>query len=116
MRKPLEKTYGLPFKHWLIACAGVNLLFVLAVFIFQNNLPPQIPLLYGLAEGEEQLVPRLLLSLPNLIALIIILLNIGLAFLNNDLFIKKILVVASVTATFLASITSLKIFFLVSSF
>jgi hypothetical protein len=115
MRKPLEKIV-LPFRQWIIACLAVNLVLILAVFIFQNNLPPQIPLLYGLAEGEEQLVPRLLLTLPNLAALVITLINVGVALINNDLFLKKILVVAAIAATLLASITSFKIFFLVGSF
>jgi len=115
MRKPLEKI-NLPFKEWIVICSVVNLLFILAVLIFQNNLPPQVPLFYGLAEGEEQLVPKFLLTIPNLVALVIILINVGLTFLNHDLFLKKILIVAAIAATFLASITALKIFFLVGSF
>ena len=115
MRKPLEKI-NLPFKTWIIVCSIVNILFVLAIFIFQNNLPPQIPLLYGLAEGEEQLVPKLLLTLPNIAALLITLINIGATYVYSDSFLKKILIIAAIAATLLASITSFKIFFLVGSF
>ena len=115
MRKPLEKIPNLPYKEGISVCVGINLIFFLAIVFLQKRLPPEVPLFYGLAEGEEQLVPRLLLSLPNLIALIIILINTGLTLLTTNLFVKKILIMASVTATFLASITCLKIFFLVGS-
>jgi hypothetical protein len=114
MTKPIAKI-DLPFKDWLIVCSGINLILIVAVLVLKNNLPPQVPLLYGLAEGEEQLVPRILLTLPSLAAIIITSINFGLSFLVKDAFIKKILLATPIVVTFLATITCLKIIFLVGS-
>jgi len=115
MTKPLTKI-DLPFKRTVITSLATNLLFILLVVLLKNNLPPQVPLLYGLPEGEEQLVPRLLLILPNTLAIGITLINIGLTFVTKDLFMRKLLLVVPVVVTFLAVITTLKILFLVGSF
>lgn len=115
MTRPLTKI-DLPFKKTLITSLVTNLLLVLLVVLLKNKLPPQIPLLYGLPEGEEQLVPRLMLVLPNTLAAGIILINIGLTFVTKDMFTRKLLLLVPIVATFLAVITTLKIFFLVGSF
>ena len=57
----------LPFKNYAIASLFVNLLIILSAILAQRFLPPEVPLFYGLAEGEEQLAPRLFLLLPSLL-------------------------------------------------
>lgn len=103
--------------YWPFVQAGlvINLLVIVFSFVFQKALPPEIPLFYGLAEGGEQLTSSIFLFVPSAVALLILIANIILASFVSDVLIKKILIVAGITATFFATITGLKIFFLIAS-
>ncbi len=107
---------SLPFRPYLTGGLIVNVLMIILAISIQRFLPPQIPLFYGMAEGEAQLSRSIFLFLPNTFALIILLSNIFLALLTSENFFKKILIVAGVIATFFATITTIKIFLLVGSF
>jgi hypothetical protein len=96
-----------------IYVAFVNLLVVAAVILLQSKLPPEIPLFYGLPDGEKQLAPTLALVAPNTTALIVTVVNSLIAAkIGNDL-IRKALVASSIAATFLATVTVIKIILLV---
>lgn len=105
----------LPFKGYLQFAFVLNILVIVFVLIFLKKLPPQIPLFYGMAEGEEQLAKAWTLIVPCLMALFILFVNSLLSLKTNDDFLKKVLILASLTATFFAAITTIKIFFLVGS-
>lgn len=107
---------SLPFRNFVLAAFSLSLATILLVIILHGRLPPQVPLFYGLAQGEEQLVASYGLILPSTASFLIVVLNITLAnFLKSD-FLKKILILTGfVTASF-ASITTIKIILLVGSF
>lgn len=106
---------NLPFKGYIQFSFALNILVIVFVLIFLRKLPPQIPLFYGMAEGEEQLTRAWSLIVPSLVALFILIINSLLSVKTNDDFLKKVLVVAGLAATFFATITTIKIFFLVGS-
>lgn len=104
------------FKNYAYVAVGVNLLILLIVLISQRFLPPYIPLFYGLAEGEEQLAPSFVLTIPSLVSILIIVLNISISSLAKDIFLKRTLILAAVVATIFSLITTIKIILLVGSF
>lgn len=103
-------------KQAKIASFLVNILIILSVILAQRFLPPEVPLFYGLAEGEDQLAPRLFLLIPSLASLVILTINSLISSRVEDIFIKKALILAAIGTTFFAAITTLKIMFLVGSF
>jgi hypothetical protein len=116
---PAEKIdrENFPLKGYLKAALFINLAVIILVIVFQGFLPPQVPLFYGLAEGEEQLASRIWLILPNLISLLTMIANLFLASLNKkDEFTQKILVFVAIAVTFLATVTTVRIALLVGSF
>jgi len=116
-KKPNIFDAEIPFKNIIIASFSVNLLVIILVFLIRKNyLPPEVPLYYGLPEGEAQLVPSINLIFPSVLALILISLNILITSLIKDDFLKKTLSTASLVATFFSIITTIKIIFLVGSF
>jgi len=106
---------NIPFGKFIIYNISINLVLIILIFTFKNILPPQIPLFYGLPEGEEQLASSLTLVLPSLLSLMISLLNLGLSFIIQEEFIKKVLILSSLLVTLFSLITTFKIFFLISN-
>jgi len=107
---------SVPFRGYIWAALATNLAVILLVLSIRKFLPPQVPLLYGTAEGEGQLAPSLALAIPNLTALLITMVNLAISASTKDDFLKKTLVLTALAATFFASITTIKIVFLVGSF
>jgi hypothetical protein len=105
-----------PFKRGVSIAFFVSLATILLILILYRQLPPQVPLFYGLAEGEEQLVPWYGLIIPSLASLAIICLNILVANLLTDDFLRKTLVLSGLVATSFSTITTIKIILLVGSF
>jgi hypothetical protein len=110
------KQYRLPFKDFVIASVSINILMAVIVLLIQRWLPPQIPLFYGKPRGEEQLASSLVLTLPSIVSLLILLINVSFAAILKDEFLRKTLVLAAIVVTFFAAITTIKIIFLVGSF
>lgn len=100
-------------KKFFQASFAVSLFSILIAFLAQPILPPQIPLFYGLPESESQLSPALGLALPGVFSLLILVGNLALVKIVKDDFLKKILAGASLVASIFASITTVKIVFLV---
>ena len=96
----------------LVICIGT----ILAVIFLKDHIPPQVPLFYGTVEGEDQLVPTLGLTIPNFLALIIIVINTILATIFENNFVRNSLVLTSFAVTLVATITTFKILLLVGSF
>lgn len=112
-----QKEVGLtsiPFQQTILTVSLINIVVIALIFILKHFIPPQIPLYYGLAEGEEQLAPNsLYLVLPSVVSLVIVVLNSTLASLIRDNFIKKMLIVACAATTFFSVVTTIRIFLLV---
>ena len=104
------------FKNYIFAALSINILTIVGVIAIQKFLPPQVPLFYGLPEGEGQLAPRLLLIVPSFASLIILTVNSILSSFIEDEFVRKALVLAGIGTTFFAVITTVKIALLVGSF
>lgn len=105
----------LPFLRLIKITLSINLFIILFILVLHKTLPPQIPLYYGLPEGEEQLAPVFFLTLPSILSIFILGLNIILGTWLKEDFLKKILIASSLPITFFSAITTLKIFFLVGS-
>ena len=105
----------IPFKRAYLSAGLINLLAILFVFVFSQNIPPEVPLLYGLPRGEEQLVPKFFLILPTAAALIIVILAALTSIKIKDLFVKQIFLGTSIVITTLAIMTVVKIINLVGS-
>lgn len=110
------QTLKLPFKEYLTLSLIGAVFTLIAVIFLQKNLPPEVPLFYGAAEGEAQLTPSWGLTIPSIISVLIILTNSALILVLKDEFIKKALSLMAVVVTFFSIVTTLKIIFLVGSF
>lgn len=106
----------IPFKNYLTFSFFAALTTLLLVVFLQKKLPPQVPLLYGAAEGEGQLVSSWGLTIPSLVSILVIILNAALASFSKDDFARKTLVLMALVVTLFSIVTTLKIIFLVGSF
>jgi hypothetical protein len=105
-----------PFKNYLWVGVILNLVALAFVLLVQGRLPPQVPLFYGLPQGEEQLTKPIFLVLPALISLAIISINfLSSRFIKDD-FLKKVLVVVGLATAVFAGITTFRIILLVGNF
>lgn len=106
----------IPFKNLVITSLVINLATLAFVVIVKNQLPPQIPLYYGLPKTEEQVANSTSLIIPGILATSIMVINILIAQVANDDYLRKILILTGVVGAFLSTITTLKIIFLVGGF
>lgn len=106
----------LPFRGYIISSLSLNAVLIVIVLLLGRYLPPQVPLYYGLAVGEEQLAYRWALIIPSLVSLFILLLNVILSLLIKNDFLKQVLVISGVLVTFFSLVTTVKIVLLVGSF
>ena len=92
-RTPLVKLLRLSFI--------LSLVNIVVVLLIKNFLPPQIPLYYGLAEGQEQLSGTLGLVVPGILSLSLTSVNTIIMFFVKDNFIKQTLIISSLLLTIL---------------
>src|SRR5512135_1574284 len=83
------------FKKLIYFLVSVNLLNIAFIFIFQKNIPPEVPLFYGLAEGTDQLTNTFGLLIPSLFSLGVIGLNVILSLVTENKFLRQTLIVAT---------------------
>ncbi len=107
---------NIPFKDLLIVAIAINILVILIVLLLQKFFPPQVPLLYGLPEGELQLVSSLSLTIPSLISLLVIVINVIISYFLKEEFFKKILIITAIGLSIFSITTTVKIVLLVISF
>jgi len=105
----------LPYLKIVITLLGLNLATGLLVIFLQNNLPPEVPLLYGRAYGEKQLVDSIWLIIPSITAVLAILINTAVSCFIKEKLLQQILITTSIVATILALITTIKIILLVGN-
>lgn len=105
-----------PLVNYFYASVSISLLTIAVSLLSTTFLPPQVPLFYGAAEGEGQLVSSLGLAIPGAFSLLLSVFNTSISLAVSDKFLQKILVVTSLPVSLFALITTLKIIFLVGSF
>lgn len=116
MKNLSEELKEVPFGSYVLTVIIFNFVVILFSLLSQKFLPPQIPLFFGTAEGTGWLAPNYLLALPNTIALGVLLVNVIISKKIEDDFLKKVLILGGISLTFFATITCVKIFFLIGSF
>lgn len=109
-------TENIPFKNFVGAAFLVNIIMIALVLLVQSFLPPQIPLYYGLPEGEGQLASSLMLVAPSLVSLLILAINISISYFLKEDFFKKTFILVSIGVTIFSAITTIKIILLTGSF
>jgi len=113
VEKKLEKIPLIKFIYVSVVLVILNLLFVVLI---QSNLPPEVPLHYGLAQGHEQLAESMQLTIPAVVSLLVIIANVFLASFIKKKFLQQALVLTAFAVTVFSIITTIKIIFLVGSF
>jgi hypothetical protein len=106
----------IPFRNYVYFCLFLAFATIIAAIVLLRWLPPQVPLYFGLPEGEAQLAPALGLILPSLVSLAVLTVNITACFFIEDDFLKKALILTAIGVTFFTTITTIKIILLVGSF
>src|SRR3989344_1326972 len=82
----------IPLKKVVYTCIALISISLISVFIFQHNLPPEIPLFYGLAEGSEQLSSSFGLVIPSMLSFVVLIINLFLTFfVENNVSGRKFL-------------------------
>lgn len=112
LKKP-EVIENIPLSKLFYFTLLINLFSIAGILTIQKRLPPEIPLFYGLAEGEDQLSARLGLLAPSLISAIITLANLLFALLVGNVFLKRTLIAAGFCVSTLSLLTTIQIIFLV---
>ena len=112
------KTYfkHIPFPQIILPILVIHLIGLVAYLLVQGNLPPVVPLLYGLPYGEEQLVPKIFLLTPLIVGVIILVLNTLIIKFTKDNFSQKALLYLIIATSLLSIVTVVKIVLLVGSF
>lgn len=105
----------LPLKNLFIYSLILSTITLSFGLLAQIVLPPQIPLLYGLPQTNDQLVSSLMIILPSIISIFITIINAIFSIKSHDNYLKKILAFTTISIAVLSSITIFKIIFLVSS-
>jgi hypothetical protein len=106
----------IPLIKVIYLSIGLVILNSFFILVVQKNLPPEVPLFYGLSKGQEQLASPLGLLIPGGLSLIVIIINTSLAILLSNKFLQQTLVVSAFAITLFSIITTTKIIFLVGSF
>ncbi len=106
----------IPLKNYIYLAMAINTLTLVFIFLAKNLLPPEVPLFYGNALGEAQLVKTLSLTIAPGASILILFINIFLSNIIEEVFLKKILIISSFFVSILSSITIFRIILLVGFF
>ncbi len=93
-----------------------NLFLIALILTARNFIPPEIPLFYGLPEGERQLAPSLLLVIPTSLTAIFTIMNFIICKKSSNIFIKQLSAYILIPLNFFSIIAVIKIILLVGSF
>ena len=103
-------------KNYLFLSLGLAAFTLAMVLVSQKRLPPEVPLFYGRAEGEAQLVASWGLVIPSLFSVFVTSANLAIASILKDDFTKKVLVLSALVVALFSVVTTFKIMLLVGSF
>lgn len=104
------------FKKIFFFVLFINLALAISIVLSIKKLPPEVPLLYGLPEGEEQLVKTIFLTAPAIFIIFFSIFNFFISFFIKDKFAKQILIYSLIFLSFFSFVSIIKIIFLVGSF
>jgi hypothetical protein len=94
----------------------LNLFTIIIILLVKKNLPPVVPLFYGLPVSPSELTHTVGLTIPPVIASVLIAINFGLIKYTKDKFLEKILLGINIAITILSIVTVIKIILLVGVF
>jgi magnesium-transporting ATPase (P-type) len=106
---------GLPFRNLVLIALFIDIVIIGLIVSLKKLLPPEVPLMYGLPEGEEQLTTTNGLIVPAIASIVIIVANSSVSLILKNSFLKKTLILTTFVVTFFSTITIIKIFFLVGN-
>lgn len=106
----------LPYAHAVLTFSVLNLLLIILVFIIKNNLPPVLPIYFGLPSGNEQLGPSEALAFLPLAGLIVTFINTAILAFTQDKFLQQVLIGIIAITTTLSTFAYFRIIFLVGNF
>ena len=106
---------NIPYRSVVLGLTISNILIIAFLMLFKKNLPPVVPLLYGKPYGAEQIVPQVFLVLPEIVAIVLIIINSLLSIKTKEEFLQKVLVGSMIVYTLLGAITTIRIIFLVGN-
>jgi len=104
------------FRKIALISLFINLLTIILVLLLRKQLPPLVPLFYGLPVSEEQLTPSLGLAIPPVISTLLIAVNYYIVTITKDKFLEKIISGLIIIITTFSLITVLKTIFLIGIF
>ena len=104
------------FRKIVIICLFINLLAIILIIVIKKNLPPILPIFYGLPVSEEQLTTNYGLVIPAVTSVILIIINFYIVKFTKDKFLVKIFAGLIIITTSLSLITIIKTIFLVGVF
>ena len=104
-----------PISRIYVISLILGLLTIIFPLLLRNYLPPELPLFYGAAQGQDQLTSVLGLVIPGIYSVIVTLINTSFALLIKNKFLQHTLIATTLVVTILCFITTLKIIFLVGS-
>lgn len=94
----------------------LSILMLVCLIPVMKVLPPEVPLMYGDAQGQNQLAPKTFLMLVPIISIFISLINYFIAQKIEDDLYKKALLITSYFINIMVAITLAKIIFTVGFF
>lgn len=104
---------NIEFPHLTLIVLSLNVVFIVILILISKDLPPQVPLYYGLPRGEQQLISPAALVLPIVLSSLFIVINNIVAYFIESLFLKRVLVFGSCFVSLLSIITIVNIIFLI---
>lgn len=93
----------------------LNSSLIAGVFLGKNMLPPEVPLFYGLPEGEGQLVHWQFLGIPSIIAIVFTIINFLICKNSKNVLIKQISTYILIPINFFSLVAIIKIIVLVGN-
>lgn len=113
--KPIPSNI-MPFTNLIYLSILLNVIAIFAVLFFKKSLPAEVPLFYGLPEGEDQLTKSNYLIIAPTLSFAILGLNLILTSIVKGGLLKKMLVTAGFFVSLFSFITLTQIFFLIGPF
>jgi len=106
----------IPFLKLVYSSIIVNLVVIILVLVLKNRIPPEVPLFYGLADGEDQLTKNVWLIIDPAVSLTVVLINVYLVSLVTNDLLKKTLIITGFCVTIFSLVTLVQIVLLVGYF
>ncbi len=94
----------------------INIFLIALILATRNFIPPEVPLFYGLPEGERQIAPWWLITTPALLSTLFTILNFIICNKSSNNFVKQISTYILIPINFFSTIAIVKIILLVGSF